>query len=507
MHGGTSTRLFVLMAALATCAGSAMAQHADDVSDLPSDNPSYNLRGMRDYRTPDAAGPLTEDRRVEQAGFHAADADLAARVKDLEAALKKIQDKEAADKKKAASAPSIKPFGKIHWDSATFGQNMASLQEAGDMLNGTEFRRARIGIQGEAFHVTDYRIEMDFAGEVSFKDVYMTVKHLPWVGNVRAGHFKECFSLEILNSDDFTMFMERSLIDAGQVLGHLGDRNPGVMAFDWNQDETITWQYGVFAFQALEKPPIFPKTTIFDDANGASFDARMTWLPWVYDADDLKERGLLHTGVAYSYRSIARLSKNAPAGAIRYLLGALPESNLANPVVDTATTNNPTALNDTDHVNALRPELAFEYGPFLLQSEYMWLFLARSQHHDTTFDGGYIQASYFLTGEHRTYYRQLGYFRNVTPFENFFRVRGEDGKIVTGVGAWELAYRCSYLNLSNQDIYGGRVTDQTIGLTWYLSPYSRLMFNFVHSEATDRNVKGVFYGRGIANIFETRVQT
>ena len=48
--------------------------------------------------------------------------DLDARVADLEAALQKMKDKEAAAKKKAAGKPSIKVGGRIQLDYALFGQ-------------------------------------------------------------------------------------------------------------------------------------------------------------------------------------------------------------------------------------------------------------------------------------------------------------------------------------------------------------------------------------------------
>lgn len=480
--------------------------------------------GEARYETPVALS-VSGSNPVLQADYVPAppsgDPALESRVAELEAALKKMRDKEAADKAKAASAPTVKPFGKIHWDTATFSQNTAGITQAGNMLNGTQFRRARIGLQGEAFQVMDYRIEMDFAGtasglagtstsptattfeQVAFKDVYVTVKELPWVGNIRIGHFKECFSMEILDADDCTEFMERSMISSGGVLGHLGDRNPGVMAFDWNEAQTVTWQYGVFDSQPAESPPTFPKGTFFDDKGGAAVDVRATWLPWVVDVGDYKNRGLFHTGIAYSYRNIAELVPTAPKDAVRYQLSALPEINLGNAILNTG------SLNDTDHVNAVRPELAMVYGPLSIESEYMWFWLDRTQHANPTFDGGYVSVSYILTGENRNYDRQRGFFRGVVPFENFFRVRDEDGYARTGIGAWEIAYRVSYLNLNDEDVHGGRAVDHTVGLNWYMNPAARMMFNLVYSETTDRgDLKhpGVLYPKGTALIFATRVQ-
>ena len=59
----------------------------------------------------------------------------------------------------------------------------------------------------------------------------------------------------------------------------------------------------------------------------------------------------------------------------------------------------------------------------------------------------YAYVSYFLTGENRPYDRKLGVFDRVRPYEDFFRVRTDDGSIETGWGAWELAYRFSYIDI------------------------------------------------------------
>ena len=63
------------------------------------------------------------------------------------------------------------------------------------------------------------------------------------------------------------------------------------------------------------------------------------------------------------------------------------------------------------------------------------------------FYGGYAFVSYFLTGENRPYNRKMGVFDRVKPYEDFFRVRDCDGNVSTGHGAWELAYRFSYIDM------------------------------------------------------------
>jgi len=412
---------------------------------------------------------------------------------EVDAKLKKSADKEAAAKKKAAGKPSVKVGGRIMMDWAAFDQNEASRNQAGDMKNGTEFRRARLFLSGGAFDVVDYKIQFDFAEkenvrnsggtgttrleQIDFKDVYITVNELPLLGHVRVGHFKMPLGLEQLTSSKYITFMERSLpVDQG-----FEGRRTGLMAFDHNDAESSTWAIGAFVTQIPENPPIFQ-----NDGGGVSLSMRYTYLPW-YD-EGSGGRGLLHTGIAYNYGDVA----NGRSVRVRQR----PESHLALRVVDTGNL-------DVPDFQYLGLETAFVYGPFSAQAEYNNFWLDRTGDPSAHFQGAYGYVSYFLTGENRVYKRTSGTFDRVKPHENFFRVRDADGDVQMGKGAWEVAYRYSFLDLNDDVIIGGYVRDHTVGLNWYLNPYTRLMFNYVNSQTTD--YPGVA-GIGRVNIFETRVQ-
>ena len=75
------------------------------------------------------------------------------------------------------------------------------------------------------------------------------------IGNVRVGHFKECFGLEQLTSDNYTTFMERSLDDEGAFVP---GRNDGIMAYNWTENQRATWAIGTFTNQTgFDQPPTF----------------------------------------------------------------------------------------------------------------------------------------------------------------------------------------------------------------------------------------------------------
>ena len=135
-------------------------------------------------------------------------------------------------------------------------------------------------------------------------------------------------------------------------------------------------------------------------------------------------------------------------------------------------------------------ELAYVYGPLSFQTEYYgaMMNLLNGGATDSYISGGYAYVSYFLTGENRTYNKKAGCFDRVKPYENFFRVRDEDGCVQTGLGAWEVGYRYSWLDLNDGStanmFKGGLAIDHTLGLNWYLNPNLRLMWNYVHSTDT-----------------------
>jgi phosphate-selective porin OprO and OprP len=494
MHGGKRRwYLWWLAIALAVGAPGAFGQVSGDEG---MRSPTFGQPA--DDRPSDASQPIDGGRIVSFENIAPADpsgsnGDLARRVADLEQRLARSADLEAAAKQAAASKPLIAPSGRIQFDVANFSQNPTDIAEIGNAKNAVGFRRARIALLGSAFDVVDYIIEMDFANRgaaaainakdqsTGFKDVYAQVRELPLLGNVRVGHFKECFGLEQLTSDNYTTFMERNIADEGTFVP---GRNNGIMAFNWTENERATWAIGAFTNQTgFDQPPLF----VYDQW-GLDMAMRGTFLPW-YD-EPSGGRGLLHLGVDYVYRS-------APDHTM--IFASKPEASFAPNVVNLTLTN-------LDNVQVADAEAALVYGPLSFQSEFFGMTLNRINGTSNNFYGGYAFVSYFLTGENRPYNRKLGVFDRVRPYENFFRVRTGDGNVATGWGAWEVAYRFSYIdNLDGLTTKGaGLATDHTVGLSWYMNPYTRVMFNYVHSQDTYNPVANTRLTGGSLDVCEMR---
>jgi phosphate-selective porin OprO/OprP len=104
------------------------------------------------------------------------------------------------------------------------------------------------------------------------------------------------------------------------------------------------------------------------------------------------------------------------------------------------------------------------------------------------FDGGYIQASYMLTGESRTYDRRLGRLGSnyiASPYTPFWLVRADEGGNTFGRGAWEVAARVNYLDLNDKLVRGGRSDAAEFGVNWYLNNNMKFQFMYLWQDRYD----------------------
>ena len=345
--------------------------------------------------------------------------------------------------------------GRIQNDWAFPGDTSDLEQIIGVVKGGTEFRRARLYIQGLAYGRIEFKAQYDFAPVITnLKDVYIGVSKIPYLGTFRVGHFKEPFSLEELTSSKYITFMERSLPSV-----FWPSRNTGFMVFNRALEERMTWAAGVFLNAGPQGGAIAT-----EDPN---FTGRLTGLPWYKDSTHL-----LHIGGAASFRKPPK---------VRF--AQRPEVHLLSKILDTKEI-------DVESTTLADLEVSLVHGPFSVQGEYSHANLDAPESGDPTFSGYYIQASYFLTGESRNYSRSSGAFSRVKVKQN---VGSEGG----GVGAWEAAVRYSYLDLSDEGISGGELKNFTLGLNWHLNPITRFSFNYVFSDVTKV---------GKANFFHIRFQ-
>jgi phosphate-selective porin OprO/OprP len=401
---------------------------------------------------------------------------------------------ETADK-----AFSAKLRGRWHWDWGWWEQDDA-LEAAppaglGDLQDGTNFRRARLGVEGKIYEVFNFVAEFDFANgtDIAFREVWMGVNELPFVGTFKGGHFKEYVSLEQLTSSRYLTFIERSLVDV-----FAPGYNPGFAIHNTYLDERGTWATGLFR-QATDNGAVD-----FGDGEYA-WSSRLTFLPW-YEHDG---RCLLHAGGSFRWANTSQAGvTQAPVskgGEIAF--ASTPEARVGLPNF----INTGTFVGDQWYTYGL--EAAAVFGPLSIQGEILQSEVTDSIAPlnanatllgNTSYYGYYVFVSYFLTGEHRPYDRRQGVFTRVRPYENFWLVKtGEDGcgGMCCGKGAWEVAARYSYLDLNDSRIQGGALRDYTLGVNWYWNPNMKIQWNYIH---TDREDTAPGVNEGDADLFLMR---
>ncbi|MCC6509405.1 MAG: hypothetical protein IT423_09875 [Pirellulaceae bacterium] len=395
---------------------------------------------------------------------------LAERVADLEAQLKSEAEKKAAEKEKSVQNTkpldrfkekwNVKLGGHVQLDYVNWANAAPTIVNAQDYF---EFRRLRLVADGTGYGVYDFRLQMtlepESIGETQplgsvaspdVKDAYFSINEIPLLGRFRIGNFFVPFSLEQVTNDTNNIFMERSIPSQGVFAV---DREVGMALYNCTQDERFTWTSGIFLDSVSEGL----KERI-DDNQGYRVSGRLTWLPY-YDAST-KGRHLIHTGLGI-------LHTDDQDNRIRFR--ARPQVREGPRLIDSGVLS-------ADGYTSGNLEAAIVYGCLTLQSEANDSQVNLLTNDSRQIQGCDVHGSWFLTGENRIFetFGQHGaqFGRNV-PKKNFYVTRD-----YSGPGAWELKSRWSYLDLNN--VGGGQYNDFTMGMNWYWSDRTRVMFDWIH---------------------------
>jgi len=391
--------------------------------------------------------------------------------------------------------PSVQINGVFQADAGFFDQGPASRATFGDIQDGADFRRARLSAKGSVTETVNYFFQMDFAfpGRPTFTDVWVESTDHPVFGTVRIGQWKQPFSLEVVSSFRYTTFMERSLLfQAFTPFRHLG-----IGFYDHSED--LRWTWAASGFRSGQDQ--FGDS--ISDNGGWGTAERLTFLPWWDDSSN--GRGYLHLGLGHflslppnnlaNFRTIPEvfIGENAP-GAVGTSGQALPGQINGTPFFVA------TGALPVNNFNVVGTEILWVNGAFSFQSEAMINYVDQQVGPSVVLPGMYAQVGYFLTGEHRPYDCKAGAIDRVMPFENFFRVGTNDGTC-TGWGAWEIAGRVSTLDLNDANVRGGSITDLTAGVNWYWNPFTKIVFNYIHSQ-----VQNPTFGQSNTGIAAMRAQ-
>lgn len=318
--------------------------------------------------------------------------------------------------------------GRIHFDAYVFDRDTA------DVTGTTDFRRARLTLQGKAYG-WDYKFEQDFAagtGLEGFRDVFIATSALG--GKVTIGHFKPYRSMEELTSSNEILMMERPFASAtGLFNGRQFQQGVGYLRADTN----YTAGFSVFNLRSASGTR--------NEGVGAA--GRFTFAPINTEARTL------HFGGWASHENVNQGSADIAATA-NYAGRRGPSQTIAT-----------TTSGSRNTVDAYGLEAAGAFGPLFFQSEYAIASFGQPAAADQDVATWYVQGSWLLNGGHRAYKAGTGIF---------------GAPKATDRGLWELTAR--YDTIENKDLLDREATSWILGMNYYVNPALRFMFNYTNGD-------------------------
>jgi phosphate-selective porin OprO/OprP len=374
------------------------------------------------------------------------------------------------------------PTGNIATDLRR-GAAAGDTAHAQDLADGTDFRRARIGIGGRAFGDYEYDILYEFGGAGEEDAGHIQELWFQYSGlkpfHVRVGAFPPFIGLEDAGSTNGMPFLERPApADIARSLAGGDYREAGeliAITGRWFLSASITGRLvGVVNSTASGV------TQPYDNQLG--YVGRAAFIP--FKGKDY----LVHIGAHGSYvaRPADTAGPDAAIDAVRYPLELRERPELrvdGTRLIDTGSI-------DAKHGYTAGLEAAAVWRSLFLQSEYDDIGIERRNPANTpgltnpNFTGWYVEGTWLLTGEQRRYNFGNYAFDGPTIKHNFSL---KDG----GWGAWELALRYSDIDLNYHvgspgsapavdAVRGGDQQIFTAGINWYLNPVIRFMLDYQH---------------------------
>lgn len=348
--------------------------------------------------------------------------------------------------------------GRLHADFHATEGNARTLTGV-DLNDRFLARRARLGVEGKFFKSVRFHVEADFPETPTLKDGYLDLEFLPEL-KLRAGQFKEPFSLEELTSSRFIDFVERSLVNE-----LVPARDIGVMLHGSLFKGILDYSLGGFNGAGEDNA---------DNNDEKDLAARILLAPFKPSKNTWLKGFQLAGNVTYGDQDAA----NSPQGRTNARTGNRFTFFASQPTRGTRV--------------RWGGDLAWLIGPASLKAEYVQVDSDRDGLGPGGKDldkirsrGWYISVTYLVTGEEKT-------LTAPTPKRNF-KPFGEKA----GLGAIELGVRWARLDFDSDDpldfadgktdkITGGGKTAEngadalTVGINWYLNKNVRLMFNWTN---------------------------
>ncbi|BAJ03414.1 OprO/OprP family phosphate-selective porin [Shewanella violacea] len=326
-------------------------------------------------------------------------------------------------------------------------------------------RRVRTYVEGKADN-WDYKLLLDFSEGAEITMARLRYKGFKGGPVIKLGKIREDISMEALTSSKHITGISRSMLS--------NTMSPyfkyGVAAYQYFKDSGLRYAVGVYkggSFGATGKDE--------NDDLALSYTGRLTWSPIHNDGE------VLHLGLWGSHRDMGGNDLSA-----KFARGEVRETNVR--LVNYAAGGDTYAV---DNLQQWGVEFAGVYGPMSLQAEYAIRDVqAVESVNDASFDGYYVTASYFITGESRKYAKR-GVFSSPTPLSTD--------------GAWEVFARMSNFDATS-DTQGTEADVATIGVNYYLNKKMKFMANYLMSDVSGPGTQDLVGDYDSGNAMTLRAQ-
>ena len=348
---------------------------------------------------------------------------------------------------------------RVYFDGAFYAGENTYQGETHKIGNGVNIRRMRFAMKAILWGHWGAEIDFDFGNNaVDIKDAYIR-----YIGNnwqIKAGNFREPFSLETMTTSRYITLMERPYPTEQAPSRHLG------IAYK-TYNNHLFFEAGVFSSN-LANDLIRDQNKSNGTDAGWSVTGRLAWAPIV------KDKQVLHIGVAGSYRVPKIQEIGDPINSFRYGENAETEINRKKYI-------------DTDWVEDCQTkilfgtELAYAYKNYRIQGEYIITRIQRDKNEvpegeDKMKMGGfYVMGSWLISG--------ADYYYNMADAE-FSQVDFKS----TDKGAWEFALRYSFMDANSWKdgsdtpfIAGGSGEVYTAGVSYYFNYNVKIMLNYAYA--------------------------
>jgi len=394
----------------------------------------------------------------------------------------------------------------VMFDAGKYFQkhNLGTAVVGRDLNEGTNFRRARFGVDGKLFKDIDYAIIYEFGGSGGedaghIQEIWAQYTRLkPW--RIRLGAFEPNIGLAAAVSTSQMPLMERPSpaeiarnVAAGDSRSALQVAGNGV----WGEGDS-----GIAARWFLSGAITGNTVGTINSTGGATaqpFDEQTAVIGRFAIAPFSSTDWQAHFGVNAQYVFQPNDATGLGGANPRYpvQLRDRPELRIdATRLIDTGGI-------DANHVTVLGGEAGVTIQNFMLDGEYFRYKIDRritgAALPNPHFDGWYVEGVWVLTGEPRPYNAGEARFDAPKMNYNFNPAAGT-------WGAFELAARYSDTNLNYNEgafgaatpvggVRGGEQKIATVGVNWYWNPDIRFMLDWQHVKVDRLSATGVQIGQ------------